>query len=256
MVEQARKQADRGIAGRMEGHAAMDMSVTEGGSIWQRIGSPKGFTAISHYFVMDWAAVWIDIGGGLLIAGALGAWVPALQARNATNDQIRVTAEQIRHPRRSHSRVARWSDVAAVDVRSRCGFDVGDSESARSSLATMRAAPRAAIAHRSPHLESRHTIVASPLKRPTVLSSTPELLRDIPKLTADQFIVSAAPTHPRRVTPLASAREKECDRARRASVAPRLPAHASRARIASAHLPPAQPFRSGEHRLWGRPRRG
>src|SRR5205823_9516923 len=38
---------------------------------------PKGFTAISHYFVMDWAAVWKDIAGGLLIAGALSAWVPA-----------------------------------------------------------------------------------------------------------------------------------------------------------------------------------
>src|SRR5438105_10791108 len=69
MVEEAREQSDRGIAGKMEGHAAMDMSVTGGGTIWQRIGSPKGFTAISHYFVMDWAAVWKDIGGGLLIAG-------------------------------------------------------------------------------------------------------------------------------------------------------------------------------------------
>ena len=26
---------------------------------------------------MDWAAIWRDIAGGLLIAGALGAWVPA-----------------------------------------------------------------------------------------------------------------------------------------------------------------------------------
>ena len=77
MVEEAREQAERGIAGKMEGHAAMDMSVTKGGSIWQRIRSPKGFTAISHSFVMDWAAVWKDIGGGLLIAGALAAWVPA-----------------------------------------------------------------------------------------------------------------------------------------------------------------------------------
>src|SRR5256886_2131387 len=71
MVDEARKNADRGIAGKMEGHAAMDMSVPEGGSIWQRIRSPKGFTAISHYFVMDWAAVWKDIGGGLLLAGPL-----------------------------------------------------------------------------------------------------------------------------------------------------------------------------------------
>ena len=71
-----RNQADKGIAGRMEGHAEMDMSVTEGGSLWQRMTSDRGLTAISHYFVMDWAAVWLDIAGGLLIAGALAAWVP------------------------------------------------------------------------------------------------------------------------------------------------------------------------------------
>jgi len=28
----------------------------------------KEITAISYYFVMDWAAVWLDIAGGLLIA--------------------------------------------------------------------------------------------------------------------------------------------------------------------------------------------
>jgi uncharacterized membrane protein YraQ (UPF0718 family) len=75
LLEEATEQAERGIAGRMEGHAEMDMSV-QGGSLWQRITSPEGFTAISHYFVMDWAAVWLDIVGGLLIAGALAAWVP------------------------------------------------------------------------------------------------------------------------------------------------------------------------------------
>jgi len=74
--EEAKKQADRGLAGRMEGHAEMDMSVTEGGSLWQRITSDRGLTAISHYFVMDWVSVWMDIVGGLLIAGALAAWVP------------------------------------------------------------------------------------------------------------------------------------------------------------------------------------
>jgi uncharacterized membrane protein YraQ (UPF0718 family) len=76
MVEEARRQADRGVLGRMEGHAEMDMSITERGSIWRRLRSPQGFTAISNYFVMDWAAVWMDIVGGLLIAGALAAWVP------------------------------------------------------------------------------------------------------------------------------------------------------------------------------------
>ena len=75
-IAEAKRQADRGIVGRMEGHAAMDMSVTGEGSILVRIISPKGFTAISHYFVMDWAMIWIDIALGLLIAGALAAWVP------------------------------------------------------------------------------------------------------------------------------------------------------------------------------------
>jgi uncharacterized protein len=76
MVQAAREQADKGLVGVMEGHAAMDMSVTQG-SIWSRVTSPEGFTAISHSFVMDWVSVWKDITGGLLIAGALGAWVPA-----------------------------------------------------------------------------------------------------------------------------------------------------------------------------------
>src|SRR5580704_7194344 len=76
LLEHAKNQADKGIAGRMEGHAEMDMSVTEGGSLWQRMTSDRGLTAISQYFVMDWAAVWLDIVGGLLIAGALAAWVP------------------------------------------------------------------------------------------------------------------------------------------------------------------------------------
>jgi uncharacterized membrane protein YraQ (UPF0718 family) len=76
LIEEARQHADRGLAGRMEGHAAMDMSVGDEGSILTRIISRKGFTAISHYFVMDWASVCIDIVLGLLIAGALAAWVP------------------------------------------------------------------------------------------------------------------------------------------------------------------------------------
>jgi uncharacterized protein len=75
LVEEARRRADRGVQGRMEGHAGMDMAVTEG-SIWSRLRSAKGLTATSHYFVMDWASVWVDITVGLLIAGALGAWVP------------------------------------------------------------------------------------------------------------------------------------------------------------------------------------
>ena len=75
LVEAARAQALRGVAGRMEGHAAMDMSVTDG-SLWSRLTSGRGFTAISHYFVMDWMSIWVDLLLGFLIAGALAAWVP------------------------------------------------------------------------------------------------------------------------------------------------------------------------------------
>jgi uncharacterized membrane protein YraQ (UPF0718 family) len=75
LLAQARAQAERGIAGRMEGHAAMDMSLS-GGSILSRALSQRGFTAISHFYVMDWASIWTEIVGGLLIAGALAAWVP------------------------------------------------------------------------------------------------------------------------------------------------------------------------------------
>src|SRR5207248_7703138 len=76
-LDEARERADRGLTGRMEGHAEMDMSVKGDGTLWQRIRSEQGFTAISQYFVMDVASVWMDIAGGLLISGALAAWVPA-----------------------------------------------------------------------------------------------------------------------------------------------------------------------------------
>ncbi|HEU5268431.1 MAG TPA: permease [Jatrophihabitans sp.] len=76
-IEQARRQADQGLVGRMEGHAAMDdMSVAGDAPLWRKLWSPDGHTATSHFFVMDWASVWTDIVLGLLIAGALEAWVP------------------------------------------------------------------------------------------------------------------------------------------------------------------------------------
>jgi uncharacterized protein len=76
LVRMAREHAERGALGRMEGHAAMDMSVEGGGSFFSRLMSGRGFTAVSHLFVMDWASVWTDVLGGFLIAGALAAWVP------------------------------------------------------------------------------------------------------------------------------------------------------------------------------------
>ena len=44
--------------------------------MWQRLRSPAGFTSVSHVFVMEWAAVLRDVVLGLLIAGAIAAWVP------------------------------------------------------------------------------------------------------------------------------------------------------------------------------------
>jgi uncharacterized membrane protein YraQ (UPF0718 family) len=76
LVDEARTEAERGVLGRMEGHAEMDMSVDGHEALWRRLTSSRGFTATANYFVMDWAAIWIDIFGGLLIAGALAAWVP------------------------------------------------------------------------------------------------------------------------------------------------------------------------------------
>ncbi|WP_419538610.1 permease [Mycobacterium colombiense] len=76
LVDAAREQAERGVAGSMEGHAAMDMSIQGEGSFWRRLFSPAGLTSVSHVFVMEWLAILRDLVLGLLIAGAIGAWVP------------------------------------------------------------------------------------------------------------------------------------------------------------------------------------
>src|SRR3954447_126646 len=76
LLETAREQAEKGLAGSMEGHAAMDMSVRGPGTFGQRLFSAGGFTAVAHVFVMEWAAILRDLVIGLLIAGAVGAWVP------------------------------------------------------------------------------------------------------------------------------------------------------------------------------------
>ncbi|WP_409430359.1 permease [Mycobacterium sp. SMC-16] len=76
LIDEARVQADQGIAGSMEGHAAMDMSVQGDGSFAKRLFSGPGLTSVSHVFVMEWAAILRDLIIGLLIAGAIAAWVP------------------------------------------------------------------------------------------------------------------------------------------------------------------------------------
>src|SRR4030088_2566735 len=51
LVQEARAQADPGVGGSMEGHAAMDMSVQREGSFARRLLSAEGFTSVSHVFV-------------------------------------------------------------------------------------------------------------------------------------------------------------------------------------------------------------
>ncbi|MFG2568835.1 permease [Streptomyces sp. NPDC048567] len=76
LLRGARVQAERGVAGSMEGHAAMDMSVQREGSFARRLFSREGYTSVSHVFVMEWAAILRDLVIGLVIAGAIAAWVP------------------------------------------------------------------------------------------------------------------------------------------------------------------------------------
>lgn len=75
MVEAARRQAERGLQGRMEGHAEMATMAKQGR--WrERLTSGEGWTAVSHFFVMNWSMLWKEIAIGLLISGTLGALVP------------------------------------------------------------------------------------------------------------------------------------------------------------------------------------
>jgi uncharacterized membrane protein YraQ (UPF0718 family) len=76
LLTEAKQTAERAVAGSMEGHAAMDMSVGGSGSVLQRLRSTDGLTSVSHNFVMEWAAVLRDIAIGLFIAGAAAAWIP------------------------------------------------------------------------------------------------------------------------------------------------------------------------------------
>src|SRR3979411_2871329 len=76
MVDEAKGQAERGGFGSThEAHGEMDVSITDGRFI-SRLFSPRAFTAIAHSFFMDLNALYVDLGLGFLIAGALAAWVP------------------------------------------------------------------------------------------------------------------------------------------------------------------------------------
>jgi uncharacterized membrane protein YraQ (UPF0718 family) len=75
-LQVARTQANLALAGSMEGHAAMGMSITGGGSFAHRLTSRAGVTSVSHNFVMEWAAIIRDLVIGLVIAGCAAAWIP------------------------------------------------------------------------------------------------------------------------------------------------------------------------------------
>ena len=77
MVAAATRQAEKGLAGKMEGHAIMsDMSVQGDKPLLHKLISTEGITATSQFYILDWASVWTDLVLGLLIAGAIAAWVP------------------------------------------------------------------------------------------------------------------------------------------------------------------------------------
>jgi uncharacterized membrane protein YraQ (UPF0718 family)/YHS domain-containing protein len=76
MIDGAKRQAERAVSGSThEAHGEMDVSITDGPFL-SRLFSPRAFTAISHAFFMDLNALYVDLGLGFLIAGALAAWVP------------------------------------------------------------------------------------------------------------------------------------------------------------------------------------
>ncbi len=65
-INQAKEMAELGVSGKTGGHVHAEMDASAIGPL----------TAISHYFMMDVMAIWKDVVLGLLIAGALSAWVP------------------------------------------------------------------------------------------------------------------------------------------------------------------------------------
>src|SRR5213082_1401222 len=48
LVGEARREAEKGRLGSMEGHAEMDMSAAGAGSWWRRLRTPAGFTATAN----------------------------------------------------------------------------------------------------------------------------------------------------------------------------------------------------------------
>lgn len=76
LISSAHKQSNKGLIGKMEGHAVMDMSISKIKNQNIKDKMNEVFTAIANYFIMDLAAIWLDILIGFLIAGTLAVLVP------------------------------------------------------------------------------------------------------------------------------------------------------------------------------------
>ncbi|HUD44211.1 MAG TPA: permease [Patescibacteria group bacterium] len=72
----AQRQAAKGLSGRMEGHAAMEMGVEISNFQFSISNINKILNSVANYFVMEVAAIGIDIVIGFLIAGTLAVLVP------------------------------------------------------------------------------------------------------------------------------------------------------------------------------------
>jgi uncharacterized membrane protein YraQ (UPF0718 family) len=79
LVRAARKQAGQGPV-RLDGGARGDGHVCPKWRTVVAVGLGEDFTAVAHVFVMAWPSILHDLVIGLLIAGAIGAWVPDLSA--------------------------------------------------------------------------------------------------------------------------------------------------------------------------------
>src|SRR5258707_5538119 len=55
LIEAAREQADKGLAGSMEGHAAMDINIGSTRGLRLRLGSPDGHPHVDHNSIMECA---------------------------------------------------------------------------------------------------------------------------------------------------------------------------------------------------------
>lgn len=73
LMKEAVAQAQQVSGGGHEGHGMGE----ETRDVWyRRLLSGEGLTSVSRYFVMDVSMLWKEIMAGLLITGALSAWVP------------------------------------------------------------------------------------------------------------------------------------------------------------------------------------